>query len=166
MRNPFQATLETYSPEGFVAKLNPAGSALVYSTYLGRREPTHGIAIDPSGNAYVTLEYGGFVAKIAEGAPPDLSISKSHTGNFTFGVNGVYILRATNVGTWSDDRDNHGNRHSYQWPELRVRHWHRLDLLGFRPDGHLHQPWPYSGRSEQFHYADRGGGWRRCSKRR
>ncbi|MBI4482586.1 MAG: DUF11 domain-containing protein, partial [Acidobacteria bacterium] len=82
-----------------MAKLNPAGSALVYSTYLGRREPTHGIAIDPSGNAYVTLEYGGFVAKIAEGAPPDLSISKSHTGNFTFGVNGVYILRVTNVGT-------------------------------------------------------------------
>jgi hypothetical protein len=40
----------------FVAKLNPAGSALVYSTYLGGRgfEMGMGIAIDRPGNAYVT----------------------------------------------------------------------------------------------------------------
>jgi uncharacterized protein (TIGR03437 family) len=43
-------------PDAFVAKLNPAGSALVYSTYLGgsgRDEPA-GIAVDASGSAYVT----------------------------------------------------------------------------------------------------------------
>jgi uncharacterized repeat protein (TIGR01451 family) len=31
--------------------------------------------------------------------PPDLSIDKSHTGDFTVGTNGEYTLTATNVGT-------------------------------------------------------------------
>ena len=40
----------------FVTKLNPAGSALVYSTYLGgeREDSGQGIALDGAGNAYVT----------------------------------------------------------------------------------------------------------------
>ncbi|HEY6392213.1 MAG TPA: SBBP repeat-containing protein [Bryobacteraceae bacterium] len=40
----------------FVTKLNPAGSALVYSTYLGggNQDEGRGIAVDSSGNAYVT----------------------------------------------------------------------------------------------------------------
>ena len=39
-----------------MAKLNAAGSALVYSTYLGGSdgEEGNGIAVDSSGNAYVT----------------------------------------------------------------------------------------------------------------
>jgi PKD repeat protein len=42
--------------DAFVAKLNPAGSALVYSTYLGgsNYEGSSGIAVDSAGNAYVT----------------------------------------------------------------------------------------------------------------
>jgi hypothetical protein len=49
--------------DGFVAKLNPAGSALIYSTYLGGNAnentvssitSTNPIALDTSGNAYVT----------------------------------------------------------------------------------------------------------------
>jgi len=40
----------------FVAKLNPSGSALVYSTYLGGsvQDQGLGIAVDNSGNAYIT----------------------------------------------------------------------------------------------------------------
>jgi photosystem II stability/assembly factor-like uncharacterized protein len=40
----------------FVLKLNPAGSALVFSTYLGGTDDdqNYGIALDPAGNAYVT----------------------------------------------------------------------------------------------------------------
>jgi len=44
------------SGDVFVAKLNPTGSALVYSTYLGGSgiDYGYGIAADASGNAYVT----------------------------------------------------------------------------------------------------------------
>jgi hypothetical protein len=42
--------------DGFVAKLDPTGSALVYSTYLGgnHNDESLGIAVDGAGNAYVT----------------------------------------------------------------------------------------------------------------
>ena len=42
--------------DAFVTKLNPAGSDLVYSTYLGGNsgEYGYGIAVDSAGNAYVT----------------------------------------------------------------------------------------------------------------
>jgi uncharacterized protein (TIGR03437 family) len=46
----------TNSVDAFVSKLNPAGSALVYSTYLGGSATDYGtaIAVDASGSAYVT----------------------------------------------------------------------------------------------------------------
>jgi hypothetical protein len=49
-------TLAWGALDGFVTKLNPDGSALVYSTYLGGRDldSAHGIALDTDGNAYVT----------------------------------------------------------------------------------------------------------------
>ncbi len=42
-------------PDAFVTKLNPTGTAAVYSTYLGgkRSDIGFGIAVDSSGNAYV-----------------------------------------------------------------------------------------------------------------
>ena len=53
--NPLQTTLNGPS-NAFVAELNPAGSALVYSTYLGGSGSDQGnaIAVDTSGSAYVT----------------------------------------------------------------------------------------------------------------
>jgi hypothetical protein len=57
--NAFQGSLRVvrsgYS-NAFVSKLNPSGSALVYSTYLGGGGPDNGngIAVDGMGNAYVT----------------------------------------------------------------------------------------------------------------
>ena len=43
-------------PDAFVAKLDPAGSALIYATYLGGTDNDvgYGITLDVSGNAYVT----------------------------------------------------------------------------------------------------------------
>jgi len=51
-----QRTFGGGTEDAFVSKLNPAGSALVYSTYLGGsgEDEGHGIAVDGSGGAYVT----------------------------------------------------------------------------------------------------------------
>jgi hypothetical protein len=45
-----------YLSDAFVAELNPGGSNLVYSTYLGgvSSDAARDIALDPAGNAYVT----------------------------------------------------------------------------------------------------------------
>lgn len=52
----FQTTYAGGSYDAFVTKLNPAGSALVYSSFLGGGsiEQGNGIAVDGAGNAYVT----------------------------------------------------------------------------------------------------------------
>jgi hypothetical protein len=69
--------------DGFAAKLNPAGSALVYSTFLGGSgfDSASGVAVDAAGNAYVaggtgsaeftttagafdTTSGGGFITKL------------------------------------------------------------------------------------------------------
>ncbi|OFW04364.1 MAG: hypothetical protein A3G20_02675 [Acidobacteria bacterium RIFCSPLOWO2_12_FULL_59_11] len=55
MANPLQPTLRG-NVDAFVSKLNPTGSALVYSTYLGGSgsEASYGMAVDAEGHAYVT----------------------------------------------------------------------------------------------------------------
>ncbi len=54
--NPLRPALVGLSSDIFVTKLNPAGSALVYATYLGGSsgDVGWGIAVDTAGNAYVT----------------------------------------------------------------------------------------------------------------
>ena len=88
MVNSFQSSPTQFGPNGFVAELDPSGSALIYSSYLGTTYyiPS-GIAADADGNAYVTGSYpkipytdlstiddlinnnDGFVAKIASPSP-------------------------------------------------------------------------------------------------
>ena len=84
--------------DAFVAKINDVGSTLVYSTYLGggMADESYGIAVDNSGNAYVTgttnstnfptknplqlakaADYDAFVAKIDVRAVPTISLSSS-----------------------------------------------------------------------------------------
>jgi uncharacterized protein (TIGR03437 family) len=83
--HPFQATLNNgVSParfDAFVAKLNPNGTQLIYSTYLGGPDDdgAYALALDAAGNAYVTgqvpvaagfpgfkpvIGFGSFVTKI------------------------------------------------------------------------------------------------------
>jgi len=55
----------------FVAKLNPTGSALVYSTYLGGSgcgDFAHGLAVDDSGNAYIAGETSSSNFPVTQGA--------------------------------------------------------------------------------------------------
>ncbi|HTB16450.1 MAG TPA: SBBP repeat-containing protein [Bryobacteraceae bacterium] len=56
VQSPFQALNTANTVDAFVTKLNPAGSALVYSTYLGGSATDYAtaIAVDSSGSAYVT----------------------------------------------------------------------------------------------------------------
>jgi hypothetical protein len=55
---PFQASLNGSSsnPDAFLTVLNPQGSAFIYSTYIGGTDADYatGIAVDASGNAYVS----------------------------------------------------------------------------------------------------------------
>jgi hypothetical protein len=86
-----------FDSTGFVAELNASGSALVYSTYLGgsTSDLANAIAVDSSGNAYVTGSAGStdfptvnpfqasnkatygtvFVAELSPGPAPALSFS-------------------------------------------------------------------------------------------
>lgn len=56
MSSPLQDKLGGGTIDTFVAKLNAAGNALVYSTYLGGSSPdsARAIAVDAAGNVYVT----------------------------------------------------------------------------------------------------------------
>ncbi|MGH9768337.1 MAG: SBBP repeat-containing protein [Blastocatellia bacterium] len=57
-KNPFSTMLNGAS-DAFVAKLNPQGNAIVFSTYIGGRNPGDrgwAIAVDPAGNVYFTGE--------------------------------------------------------------------------------------------------------------
>lgn len=74
-------------PEAFVTKLNPAGTALLYSTYLGGSGADDGfdIAVDAAGNAYVTgitnspdfpTTAGAFQATLAGGFFGDAFVTK------------------------------------------------------------------------------------------
>jgi hypothetical protein len=55
LQGPFQATTRGFN-DAFVAKLDPSGSTLIYSTYIGSNtdDVANGIAIDALGRAYVT----------------------------------------------------------------------------------------------------------------
>ena len=96
--NPLQATNHASpNPNVFVAKLNAAGSALVYSTYLGGSGSSqagansgdygYGIAVDSSGNAYVTgtttsVDFPTFNAFQPAGSPQTAFVTKlSATGS-------------------------------------------------------------------------------------
>lgn len=48
--------LKIYSTDAFVAELDPTGSSLIYSTYIGGSgaEAANAIALDPSDNAFIT----------------------------------------------------------------------------------------------------------------
>ncbi len=54
--NAFQGVSGGGNADGFITRFNPSGSGLLYSTYLGGSgsDEGEGIALDPSGNLYIT----------------------------------------------------------------------------------------------------------------
>ncbi len=111
--------------DAFVAELNAAGTELIFSTYLGGsgNEKAHGLALDPSGNIYLTGGtfsvnfpvtpgavqplYGGepfdaFVAKLAIQGHPGLMFSAPSVSFEDQGVNTTGAKRAVTL-TNADD---------------------------------------------------------------
>jgi hypothetical protein len=73
-------TVSTFQPFGgdqnaFVAEMNPAGTAIIYSTYLGGSgvDGGNGIAVDPSGDAYIVGTTSSPDFPMANAIQPNLS---------------------------------------------------------------------------------------------
>ncbi len=68
---PFQPTLNGFY-DAFITKINPTGSAFVYSTYFGgsSSETGYGIAVDSTGNAYITGYTGSLDFPVLNAAQP------------------------------------------------------------------------------------------------
>ncbi len=94
----------TYISDAFVTKLNPSGSALVYSTYLAgsSNDIGYGIALDGAGNAYVTgvTSSSDFpaanAAQAAYGGGNDAFVAKLN-------ATGTALLYSTFLGGSGDD---------------------------------------------------------------
>jgi len=98
--------------EAFVTKLNPSGSALVYSTYLGGPGCAigTGIAIDSAGNAYVTGSAGpGFPTtpqafQTTYGGPGNTSVGDAFVAKLN--ATGTALVYSTYLGGFSGDIGN------------------------------------------------------------
>jgi uncharacterized repeat protein (TIGR01451 family) len=120
--NPFQASNNARNTGGwnaFVTEFTPDGSGLVYSSYLGGsgNDTPYGIAVDGSGNTYVTgstnsadfptanpyqatnnsANYSAFVSKISP-LEADLAITDTAPSSVTTGSTITYTIVATNNG--------------------------------------------------------------------
>ncbi len=98
VKNPIQATkgdLSTGSSDVFVTKVNAAGNALVYSTYLGGSADDEGaaIAVDSAGNAYVTGE------TISPNFPVANALQGSRAGNPNQAFYDAFVTKINAAGT-------------------------------------------------------------------
>src|SRR5262249_31107371 len=113
--NALQATYGGGGSDAFVAKLNPSGSALVYSTYLGGSgdDGSTAIAVYGSGSAYVTgftnspnLATANAFQKTLKGAPGSCGrASLPCSGVFAakFNTGGMSLVYFTYLGGTGGD---------------------------------------------------------------
>lgn len=94
--------------DAFVTKINPTGTSLIYSTYLGGSadDRGHGITIDSSGNAYLT---GGSISANFATTPGAFQMTKSITGDLDafvtkLNATGTMLIYSTYLGGSGDDR--------------------------------------------------------------
>ncbi len=88
--------------DAFVAKVNASGTALVYAGYIGgsTNDAGNGIAVDGSGNAYVTGRTDSSVATFPETVGPDLTHNGGGLDAFVAKVNaaGTALVYAGYIG--------------------------------------------------------------------
>lgn len=103
--NPLQAAFAGGNADAFVLKINPSGSALVYSTYLGggndRPDIGTSVAVDSSGDAYVT----GFTNSRDFPTVKPLQAFVGPTDVFVAKLNpsGSALIYSTHLGGTADD---------------------------------------------------------------
>ncbi|QUI23830.1 SBBP repeat-containing protein [Vallitalea pronyensis] len=103
---------QSFSDVVFVAKLNPDGSNLVYSTFLGGSDDDegHGIAVDHMGNAYVTGETNSPDFPTTLGAFQENFHSATTSADTVFitklNPDGSKIVYSTFLGGNGDDQAN------------------------------------------------------------
>jgi hypothetical protein len=107
----FQTTKSTTSPletDVFVTKLNAAGTALVYSTYIGGRsnDGGYGIAVDGSGNAYVTGETSSTDYDVTPGAFQTTNGGGADVFVTKLNAAGTALVYSTYIGGSGEDRGN------------------------------------------------------------
>ena len=89
--SPLQAGFGGGNRDAFVTKLNPTGSALLYSTYLGGSgdDLARGIAVDSAGNAYLT----GFTAST------NFPTASPLQAGFAGGVRDAFVAKLNPTGS-------------------------------------------------------------------
>lgn len=83
--------------DAFVTKLNPTGTALAYSTYLGGQgaDSAAGIAVDAAGNAYIAGSTSSTNFPVSPGFPNPLSpFQKSNGGSYD-----VFVTELNSIGS-------------------------------------------------------------------
>jgi len=107
MSTAFDTTLETSGQDGFVTKINAAGTSLVYSSFLGGSsfDRANAIAVDSIGQAYITgdtqstdFPIAGFSTTYAGGSN-DAFISKVNTS-------GTALIYSRYLGGGNSDSGN------------------------------------------------------------
>src|ERR1700686_4695644 len=95
--NPLQAALGGGGGDAFVAEINPSGSALVYSTYLGGSggEVGSGIAVDSAGNAYVI----GFTSSANFPTTPSAFQTICNGGSNCFAHGDAFVTKINSGGS-------------------------------------------------------------------
>jgi hypothetical protein len=113
----FQTTENGATSNAFVTKLNPTGTALVYSTYLGgnAQDTAYGIAVDSSGNAYVAGSTSSTDFPATPGAFQTSSRGTSNAFVTKLNPTGTALIYSTFLGGNTQDAaygiavDNSGN---------------------------------------------------------
>ena len=98
--NAFQQFNKNQNSTGFVAKLNSAGSGLVYSTYLGGSgsDTALGIAVDGSGDAYVTGQTSSVDFPVINAFQPYLASQFGNAFITKFDAAGSTLIYSTFLG--------------------------------------------------------------------
>jgi hypothetical protein len=89
-KNPLQSSNQGVT-DVFITKLNPSGSALIYSTYLGGGDFDigYGVAVDPTGNAHLT----------GSTSSDDFPVVNSFQSNFGGGLRDAFATKVSSDGS-------------------------------------------------------------------